>query len=299
MNESGIASLSTVEMFCAAAKVQSFTAAAAALGTTPSAVSKAVQRLENRLGVKLFQRTTRAIRLTDDGLAYYRTCRAALDSIRDVEDALARQQMPRGELRISLPYSYGIKRVIPLIPRYVERHHGQVKVVVSLSNALTDFVRQGFDMAIRLGEIADSRLVARTLHQAQSRVVASPGYLKRHPAPAHPDALAEHDCIGLLMQDSGRVLPWTFSEGGQPRDVKIRPGITFDHPLGALAAALADAGCVQLLDFTVDDELRTGRLVEVLADFRPPPQPVSAVYPDNRHVPAKVRTFIDFLVDAG
>ncbi|CAB3807289.1 LysR family transcriptional regulator [Paraburkholderia fynbosensis] len=297
MKDSGRDRMSSVEFFCAAAKAQSFTAAAAASGVTPSAISKAVGRLENWLGLKLFERTTRAIRLTDDGLAYYRACRQALEDIQEAENALTRHGMPRGELRISLPYSYGIKRVIPLIPRYVERYMGQVKVVVSLSNSRVDFVKEDFDMAIRLGHVADSRLVARALHKAQLRVVASPGYLHRHPRPTRPETLHEHSCLGL-MPDSGRLTPWSFAENaGTAYEVFIRPTIAFDHPLAVLTGSLNDGGIAQLFDFTVEDDLRSGRLVEFLADFRPPPQPVYAVYPSNRHLPAKVRTFADFLFE--
>jgi DNA-binding transcriptional LysR family regulator len=298
MKALGTSRLSTVEMFCVAAKAQSFTGAATSLGTTPSAISKAVQRLENRLGLKLFQRTTRAIRLTDDGLAYYKICHQALENIEEIEQALTSHRMPRGVLRISLPHSYGIKRVIPLIPQYVERYMGQVRVEVSLSNALADFVKQDCDMAIRLGQIADSRLVVRRLHDAQLRVIASPAYVRRHAAPRSPDDLHQHSCLGLRLPDSGRVLPWTFSvEGKATSEVAIRPSMTFDHPLGTLAAVLSDAGIAQLLDFTVDDDLRSGRLVEVLADFRPAPQVISAVYPSNRNLSAKVRTFLDFLIE--
>ncbi|SAL65730.1 LysR family transcriptional regulator [Caballeronia humi] len=299
MKDSGPSRLGTVELFCVAAKAQSFTAAATSLGTTPSAISKAVQRLENRLGLKLFERTTRAIRLTDDGLAYYKVCHQALGNIQEMEEALTGHRMPRGVLRISLPYSYGIKRVIPLIPQYVERCMGHVKVEVSLSNALADFVKQDCDMAIRLGQIADSRLVVRRLHDAQLRLVASPAYLRRRAVPRSPDDLQQHGCLGLRLPGSGRILPWTFSvEGKANNDVAIRPNMTFDHPLGTLAAALSDAGIAQLLDFTVDDDLRSGRLVEVLADFRPAPQVISAVYPGNRNLSAKVRTFLDFLIEA-
>ncbi|CAB3742319.1 substrate binding domain-containing protein [Paraburkholderia rhynchosiae] len=249
--------------------------------------------------LKLFERTTRAIRLTDDGLAYYKVCHQALGNIQEMEEALTGHRMPRGVLRISLPYSYGIKRVIPLIPQYVERYMGHVKVEVSLSNALADFVKQDCDMAIRLGQIADSRLVVRRLHDAQLRLVASPAYLRRHAVPRSPDDLQQHGCLGLRLPDSGRILPWTFSVAGKTNsEVAIRPNMTFDHPLGALAAALSDAGITQLLDFTVDDDLRSGRLVEVLADFRPAPQVISAVYSGNRNLSAKVRTFLDFLIEA-
>ena len=292
--------LNTVELFCAAAKARSFTAAATELGTTPSAISKAVQRLENRLGIKLFQRSTRAVRLTEDGQTYYATCRSAIESIQDAEKTLTRHRsMPRGVLRLSLPYSYGIKRVIPLVPRYVERYLGQVRVSVSLSNSTIDFVTQDFDMSIRLGEVSDSRLVARKLHESHFCVVASPAYLRQHGVPVRPDELQRHSCLGLLMTDSGRVMPWAFSEeDGNAREIAIHPTMTFDHPLGVVAAALSDAGFARLLDFTIRDDLMSGRLVEVLAEFRPPSQAVSAVYPSNRHVSAKVRTFLDFLIES-
>ncbi len=292
--------LNTVELFCAAAKARSFTAAATELGTTPSAISKAVQRLENRLGIKLFQRSTRAVRLTEDGQTYYATCRSAIESIQDAEKTLTRHRsMPRGVLRLSLPYSYGIKRVIPLVPRYVERYLGQVRVSVSLSNSTIDFVTQDFDMSIRLGEVSDSRLVARKLHESHFCVVASPAYLRQHGVPVRPDELRRHSCLGLLMTDSGRVMPWAFSEeDGNAREIAIHPTMTFDHPLGVVAAALSDAGFARLLDFTIRDDLMSGRLVEVLAEFRPPSQAVSAVYPSNRHVSAKVRTFLDFLIES-
>ncbi|WP_296558717.1 LysR family transcriptional regulator [Pigmentiphaga sp.] len=299
MNEAATSTLGTVEMFCAAARAGSFTAAAAVLGTTPSAISKAVRRLEDRLGVKLFARTTRAIRLTDDGQAYYHTCSQALENIHDIERSLTGHRLPRGELRISSPASYGIKRLIPLVPRYVARHHGQVKVTVSVSNAVADFVMDDVDMAIRIGEVADSRLVARQLCAACPCIVASPTYLRRHGTPEVPGDLASHACLGLIMPDSGRAMPWTFapSADGTATQVRLQTVMNVDHPLGALAAALSDAGLAQLLDFTVEDDLRSGRLVEVLAPWRPQAQPVSAVWPGNRHVPATVRSFVDFLVD--
>jgi DNA-binding transcriptional LysR family regulator len=298
MKDSAIDRLNEIQLFCAAAKAQNFTGAATAAGVTPSAISKAVGRLENRLGLRLFQRTTRAVRLTDEGQAYYDVCRLALDNIQDAENYLTLHRQPRGELRISVPPSYGIKRIVPLIPPYIERYGGKVNVAVSLSNAVVDFATQDFDMTIRLGQVADSRLVGRILHKAQLRVVASPDYLSRHPAPDHPAALRDHVCLGLVMPDSGRLLPWSFAEDGKAAyEVPVRPAITFDHPFATLACALNGGGVAQLFDFTVEDDLRNGRLVEVLAHFRPLPQAVFAVYPTNRHLSAKVRTFVDFLLE--
>lgn len=297
MKESASNRLNAVEMFCAAAKAQSFTDAAIALGTTPSAISKAVRRLEDRLGVRLFERNTRAMRLSGDGQAYYEACAQALTRIQDAEMALTRDKMPRGQLRISLPYSYGIKRLIPLLPHYVERYQGQVQLEVLLSNATVDFVKEEVDLAVRLGQIADSRLVVRPLHQAQARLVASRGYLQRHGTPHHPDQLRQHRCIAMRLPDCGRTLPWSFACEQGTMEWNVSAAMTYDHPLGTLAAVLGDGGIAQLLDFTVDDELAGGRLVEVLADFRPPPLTVSAVYHCNRHVSAAVRSFLDFLVE--
>ena len=299
MTETGASRLNTVEWFCKAAETLSFTAAAKWAGTTPSAVSKAVSRLENRLGVKLFQRTTRAICLTEDGLAYYETCRQALSSIEKVELSLARgRTRPHGILRLSLPSSYGIMCVVPLIARYIERYAGEVKVVVSLSNSITEFVTQRCDLAIRIGTVADSRVVALPLQDAHYCIVASPAYLRRHGVPQQPDDLRAHQCIDLILPDATKPLPWQFCEGAQASEVAVPSTLCVDHPLAAKSAALSGAGLARLLDFTVAPDLRDGRLVELLADFKPAAVPVSAVYPSNRHLSAKVRTFIDFMVEA-
>jgi DNA-binding transcriptional LysR family regulator len=285
-------------LFCKAAEAHSFTAAAEQAGTTPSAISKAVRRLESQLGVKLFERTTRAIRLTEDGNGYYETCRQALRNIEQAELALTHgRTRPKGTLRLSVPSSYGIVKVVPRIPRYVERYGYEVRVVVNLSNAMAEFVTEGCDLAIRLGRIADSRVVARRLHEAQYCVVASPAYLRRHGVPRKPDDLRNHQCIHLVLPDTGRVLPWQFSDGKRTWDTNVPSTLSVDHPLAVVTAAVAGGGLARLLDFTVADELKSGKLVEVLAGFRPASVPVSVVYPSHRLLPAKVRTFIDFLLE--
>ncbi len=298
MANSGTTSLSTVELFCKAAEKLSFTAAASSLGTTPSAVSKAVSRLEKNLGISLFQRSTRTIRLTEEGNAYYLTCRQALDQIRQGEDALRNGKSGSlGTLRVSLPNSYAIKRVIPLLPRFLERHHGRLKLVVDLSNSVTDFVADGFDLAIRIGKVADSRLIARRLHTAQSVVVASPGYLKKFGAPQRPQDLYMHQCIDQVLPDTGKPMAWQFTEDGERRNAKLSSRLLFNHPIAVLTAATNGCGLARLLDFTVEAELKNGTLVEVLANYRASGEDVSAVYLGNRNPPAKIRTFLDFLVD--
>ncbi|MBU6256800.1 MAG: LysR family transcriptional regulator [Burkholderiales bacterium] len=297
MRNSDVATLNTTEMFCRAADKLSFTAAARALGTTPSAISKAVRRLENRLGVDLFHRTTRAIRLTEAGRAYYETCRQALAQIEQREQELRQGQAdPSGLLRVSLPFSYAIKCVVPLIPKYLELHDGKIRLFVNLSNAVADFAADDFDLSIRIGHIAESRLIARPLHEARYRVVGSPAYLNEHGTPRHPDDLRAHRCVDLVLPDTGRPIAWEFVAEGKSSEVPSSSQLEFDHPIAAMTATLNGAGLSRLLDFTVDDEIRAGRLVEVLADYCPPGQPVSAVYPSRPHQPPILRGFLDFLI---
>lgn len=287
--------LNAIEIFCAAAKAKNFTEASIVLGTTPSAVSKAIQRIEVRLGTKLFQRSTRAMRLTDDGATYYETCQKALKDIEEIENDLAHNSIPRGVLRISLPISYGVKYLVPLINQYMNQYQEYIHLEISLSNSLTDLTEEGIDIAIRLGKIADSRLVSRLLHTTEPRLVASPEYLRRYGIPKHPNDLHQHHCLGLVLPSSGRILPWLFKQDGEDHEIKINPKIIFDHPLGLLSSTLSGAGITQLLDFTVEDDLRKGHLIELLPTFCPSPQALYVVYPSNKLVPAKVRTFLDFL----
>lgn len=290
-------SLHRIELFCKVAEALSFTAAAEQAGTSPSAVSKAVRRLEDQLGIKLFERTTRAIRLTQEGASYHGTCRDALDRIAQAELTLAqRRAHPHGTLRLSLPPSYGVVDLMPRLPRYLDRYRGDVRILASLSNSVAEFVTEGFDLAVRIGKVADSRLVARRLRDAQVLVVASPHYLAVHGTPTHPDELQDHPCIDLLLPDTRKPVPWEFSRGRRTWRVQVPAAITVDLPLAAVSAAVAGGGFARLLDFSVANEIEAGTLVEVLADFRPPGTPVSIVYPGNRHLSVNVRTFVDFIL---
>jgi DNA-binding transcriptional LysR family regulator len=290
--------LGTIALFCKAAETLSFTAAAGLAGTTPSAVSKAVRRLEDQLGVKLFDRSTRAIRLTPEGAAYHQTCRDALDRIQQAELQLAKQRSrPHGTLRVSMTPSYGVVELLPRLARYLDRYQREVKVMASLSNSIAAFPTEGFDVAIRIGKVADSRLVARKLREAHVKVVASPSYLNRYGIPQQPEDLRQHQCIDLLLPDTNKPVPWEFARGKRVFEVPVAPSITVDLPLAAVTAALAGGGMARLLDFTVAADIAAGRLVEVLTAFRPPPTPISIVYPASRHVPVNVRTFVDFLFE--
>ncbi len=289
--------LGSIELFCRAADLGSFTAAAMAAGVTPAAVSRSVGRLEARLGVRLFVRTTRQIRLTDDGRLYYEQCQQALLQIAEASRVVAGQQaVPSGALRISAPTTYAHYRLFPVLPRFVAAYP-KVQVEISVSNRNIDFVEEGFDLAIRLGAPQDSRLVARKLEDATLGVFASPGYLKAHGTPKNLSDLKKHDCIQFVLPSTGRPLPWWFREGGEDVERTFSGSVrVFDDVLGCLNHARAGGGLVQIYHFIANDAVRRGELVEVVKRCGGRTRPFSVLYPHNRHMSARVRAFVDFIL---
>jgi DNA-binding transcriptional LysR family regulator len=288
--------LGSIELFCRAAELGGFTAAAAVVGVTPAAVSRSVGRLEARLGVRLFVRTTRQIRLTDDGRLYYEQCQQALHQIAEAGRVVSGQQaIPSGVLRISAPTTYAHHRLFPMLPRFVAAYP-KVQVEISVSNRNIDFVEEGFDLAIRLGAPQDSRLVARKLEDATLGVFASPGYLKDHGTPKNLADLKKHHCIQFVLPSTGRALPWLFRERGE--DVERTLGGTvrvFDDVLGCFNHARAGGGLVQIYHFIANEAVRRGELVEVVKRCGGRTRPFSVLYPQNRHMSARVRSFVDFV----
>lgn len=291
--------LGSIELFCLAAELESFTAAAASVGLTPAAVSRSVGRLEDRLQVRLFARSTRKIQLTEGGRAYYAQCRQALNQLAEAErDLTGQQSEPAGILRISMPTALGHYRVLPLLPRFRERHP-QVHVDAQLSNRNIDFVADGFDLAIRGRDQADSGLVARKLMDAEALVVASPAYLERAGAPASLDELPQHDCVQFVLPSSGITVPWVFRIDGRDVDINTRGSYNCSEDiLGPATLCRAGAGLAQTYRFIVEDDLRSGALVEVLKPFGGRTRPFSLMYPGTRHMPLRVRVFVDWLVEA-
>ena len=289
--------LGSIELFCLAAEFKSFTAAAVEAGVTPAAVSRSVGRLEERLGVRLFVRTTRQIRLTEGGQAYFEQCREALGRLVEAErEITGRQAEPSGTLRISVPTSYGHYRVLPLLPAY-RALHPSVKVEVHLSNRNIDFADEGYDVAIRVSPPVESKLIGRKLEDAEVMLVAAPAYLERRGVPASVAELARHECILFELPSSGRQVNWLFREGGRDIEVPVDGGYTVtDDVLGCLTLARSGAGVAQTFRFIAEEDLRNGALVEVLPQFGGRSRPIALLYPSNRHVPLRVRSFVDFLV---
>lgn len=289
--------LGSIELFCLAAELKSFTAAAVEAGVSPAAVSRSVGRLEERLGVRLFVRTTRQIRLTESGQAYFEQCRGALAALAEAErDVGGRQDAPAGMLRISVPTPYGHYRLLPVLAAYRERYPA-VQVEVHLSNRNIDFAEEGYDLAIRVRPPPDSNLIARKLEDAELVLVATPAYLRRHGEPAALGELAAHECIQFELPSSGRTISWLFREDGVDVDVPTTGNYRLrDDVLGCVTLARHGAGLLQTYRFIVEEDLRSGALVEVLTRCGGRSRPVSLLYPQNRHLPLRVRSFVDFLV---
>jgi len=289
--------LGSLELFCLAAELESFTAAAQAAGLNPAAVSRSVARLEERLGVRLFVRSTRRIHLTDGGRTYFEHCRQALSLMRDAESKITGEQSaPSGLLRISIASPYGHYRVLPLLPKF-RTLYPQVQFEVNLSNRNVDFTGEDFDLAIRGRTPPDSSLVARKLEDAELVLVASPSYLKRAGTPRSLEDLAEHDCLQFVLPSTGQFVPWLFSVDGRDIDLHTPPSYRcVDDYLGIVTLARQGAGVLQTYRYIVQDDLAAGRLHELLPQFGGRSRPFSLIYPNRQHTPLRVRALIEFLV---
>jgi DNA-binding transcriptional LysR family regulator len=290
--------LGSIELFCLAAELESFTLAANAASVTPAAVSRSVARLETRLGVRLFVRTTRQIRLTDEGRRYFEQCQQALRLLADAErEATGQQATPMGVLRISMPTPYGHYRVLPLLAEFRARYPG-VTVETHLSNRNIDFADEGFDLAIRGRAPSDSSLIARKIEDAELVVVASPTYLRNAGRLKTPGDLIHHDCIQYALPSSGRNLPWLFRHEREATEMMTRGGCgTSGDVLAGVTLARHGAGIFQTYRFIVEKDIAGGTLKELLIPYGGCSRPFVLLYPHARHLSSRVRSFVDFLME--
>lgn len=286
-------SLSNIDAFVRAVEDGDFTRAARKLNLTASAVSRRIARLEEELGVRLFQRTTRALRLTEDGRDFYARCQRILAELGEAKEALARSRSrPTGLLRVEVPQVIGQLVLTPALPRFFAAYPG-IELHLTLRDEVVDPVTEGADVLIRMGKLTDSRLVARRLSVARLVAVAAPAYLARHGTPATPADLARHQCLGFMRQ--GVTGEWRFKDAhGVSRFV---PRGAFHVSQGATLrdAAVMGLGIAWLMDFMVARELATGTLVTVLDAFACEERPLHALHPPGRHLPSRVRVFLDFV----
>jgi len=290
--------LGSIELFCLAAEGGTFTAAALAAGVTPAAVSRSISRLEKRLGVRLFVRSTRSVRLTDGGKAYFEQCRGALNQLVEAERQVTGEQVqPAGTLRISAPTTYAHHRLLPLLPAFRAKYP-LIKVEAHISNRNIDLQDENFDCAIRVRPQPDSTTVARLLENAPLVVVASPSYLKRRGTPKHLADLEQHECIQFDLPSSGRAIGWLFNDAGDEKEIFLAGNyMCADDVLGGVTLAKAGAGLFQSYRFVVEKELADGTLVEVLPSLAGRSRPFSLLYPHGRLLPSRVRAFVDFLME--
>jgi DNA-binding transcriptional LysR family regulator len=292
--------LGNIEQFCKAAELESFTGAAEVFGVTPAAISRSISRLEQRLGVRLFSRTTRSVKVTNEGELYWKECQIALEQIAEAERAITgAQTVPSGLLRISVSSAYGTYRLLPLMPRFTEAYP-QIEIELSISDKIIDFVEEGFDLAIRLGIQRDSRLVAYKLEDASLGVFSTSDYLLKKGTPLSLNDLEEHNCIQYVSPNTGRPMQWLFTdEKGEEIEQPIRSRMrVLNDALGCVAWLNAGGGLYQTYRFAAAEALKRGDLVEVLQNYAGRSRPFSILYPQNRHLSAKVRAFVDFLRSA-
>ncbi|MBX7082280.1 MAG: LysR family transcriptional regulator [Nannocystaceae bacterium] len=284
------ASLETLEVFCKTVELGSFTAAARALGLTPQAASRAVTRLEGTLGAALLRRSTRLVRPTEAGRSFHERCRAGLSMIAEASAALASGDRAVGLVRISMPTTFGHHRLLPALAP-LRRAHPGLRIEAHVSNHNVDFVREGFDLAVRLGEIDRATFVARNLGDFPLGLFASPAYLARAGTPRSVDDLAQHEAILFTLPSSGRVLPWELAGGRS-----LRPPAAWlcsEDFLACITLARAGAGIVQAYRFLVERELARRELVEVLPQLGGQTRRFSLVYPKGVPVTPAMRVVID------
>lgn len=290
--------LSTIAIFCKSAELGSFTAAANAMALTPAAVSRGVGRLEDRLGIKLFRRTTRSMSLTDDGRLYFEQCRAAIAQIDDAEKSITGEHAePRGLLRISVPSTYAHYRLLPRLADF-RVQFPLIEFDINIANRNIDFVDDGYDIAIRLGNPPDSRLIARKLEDAKVGVYATPAYLKRHGTPEDFTDLknkSKHTLLPFVLPSTGKALPWIFMQNGQQIDFSPSSAVQVSEgPVGCVVLARHSVGIVQTFGWIA--ESYEGEFVEILKPFSGCSRPFYLLYPQNKHLSVKVRKLVDFLL---
>jgi DNA-binding transcriptional LysR family regulator len=281
-------------IFAKVVELQSFAAAATELALSKATVSKAVTRLEQRLGARLFNRTSRRLALTDTGQKLSAQAARLLSDGEAVEnEALAQSVSPRGLVRLAVPMTFGVKEVAPILPEFLSKYP-DVTIDLHLSDAKVDLVGDGFDAALRIASLPDSSLIARRLCGMSRFTVASPAYLKRHGRPTHPMHLAEHKCFGYAYLSTPDVWHYTNAKGEQ---ASVRPGgpLRANNGEAVVPALLAGLGIADMPDFIVGDAIASGEVEVILEGWKQAESAVHLVMPSGRPRPARVEVLADFL----
>ena len=282
--------------FVRAIELGGFSAAAREFGVTPSALSKLVARLEDRLGVRLVHRTTRKLSLTPEGETYFARCQRILADIAEAEDEIGRTRRgPTGLLRIGVGTAFGMHQLVPALPRFLERHPG-IRLELSVTDRRLDILDEGVDLMIRMGALSDSTLVARKICDFERVVCASPDYLARHGTPQRPEELLSHNC--LYVSTMPELRRWPFRCGEAVTELEVGGIVGSDSAEALLQLAVEGVGILRLSELIVGAAIARGELVPILADCHQPESlPIYAVYPSARQRSPKVSAMLDFLIE--
>jgi DNA-binding transcriptional LysR family regulator len=288
--------LNEMEAFVAVVEAGSFVRGADALQISKTVASRLINDLEARLGVRLLQRTTRRLSLTEEGGVFLERCRDLLSGVAEAEaEVAARAGEAIGQVRVNVPVSFGLSHLAPLWPRFMARHP-KVALDVTQSDRLVDLVDEGYDLAVRIAKLPSTTLISRRLSSSRLILCASPKYLRRRGKPAHPEALADHAVMTYTLLSTGEH--WDFVGPDGPVSVKVTPRLRSNSGDTCIAAALEGQGIVLQPSFLVEPHLETGALVELMPQYRAIEFGIYAVYPSRKHLTPKVRVLIDFLAEA-
>jgi len=286
--------LEAMRLFTRVVDRRSFTEAAYDLDIPRSTATQVIRQLENRLGVRLLQRTTRTVMPTLDGEAYYRRCLAILDDVEDAEGAFS-GAVPKGMLRVEVQGTIARHFLMPGLPRFFARYP-DIEIAMSESDRWVDVVREGVDCVLRYGALPDSDLVARTVIALERITCAAPAYIERYGSPATPGDLAQHRAVGLRSLTSGALAPFEFVDTQGLMRIDVPAPFSVTGTESYLDGVRLGLGLAQMPVFHVERDLAEGRLRRILPEHKVPGAPVSVLYPPQRHLPVKLRAFIDFLV---
>jgi len=279
-----------ISEFVNVAETESFTQAAKKLAISTAQVSRQVNALEQRLNIKLFYRTTRKVSLTEEGRVFYQHCRGVLDGLDAAERAVTNlQSTPQGKIKLTAPITYGEQQILPLINNFMMQYP-DIEVTAFLSNQQVDLVDEGFDLAIRLGKLSDSSMMAKKLAERTNYVCASATYLEKYGIPHSLSELDKHSCL-LGTRDY-----WHFIDAGKERNLRVTGRLRYNSGFGLVDAALKGLGIVQLPDYYTKEHIKKGDLITLLDNYKVPDEGIWAIYPHNRHLSPKIRLLVDYLL---
>ncbi len=289
--------LQAMKVFTRVVETGSFTRAADTLDLPRASVTVIVQQLEAHLKVRLLQRTTRRLNLTPDGAAYYEGCVRVLAEIEEMEGSFENVgKAPRGKLRIDMPAAFGRMLVMPHIADF-RALYPDIELMLGFGDKPVDLIQEGIDCVIRIGSLQDSSMVARRVGTYHAVTVASPSYLARHGTPQTIEDLQNHVAVNYFWARTGRIMELTFEVDGQPVEVRMRGEVAVNDADAYVVSALEGIGLIQSARFMALPHLESGRLVEVLAQWKPLPMPISVLYPHSRHLSPTVRVFVDWIAE--